>query len=148
MSGARECIARLLNLGETLVAETHQLRAENQRLRDEVSRLKGQQGETEHSPQSTPRQARVRRRNGGSRKIGTKAARSNKSTSTGKRSWKWTRRLCRQMRSSKGTEKAVAQDLRISSDNVEFLKANIRGNSANVFSAGAARMGRRLRFQH
>ena len=41
---ARECIARLLNLVETLVAETHQLRAENQRLRDEVSRLKGQQG--------------------------------------------------------------------------------------------------------
>src|ERR1035441_7923298 len=41
---ARECIARLLNLVETLVAETHQLRAENQRLRDEVSRLKGPPG--------------------------------------------------------------------------------------------------------
>ena len=38
---ARECVARLLNLVEALVAEGHQLRAENQRLRDEVSRLKG-----------------------------------------------------------------------------------------------------------
>src|ERR1035437_6024682 len=40
---ARECVARLLNLVETLLAEMHRLRAENQRLRDEVSRLKGQQ---------------------------------------------------------------------------------------------------------
>src|ERR1035437_736251 len=47
---ARECIARLLNLVETLVAETHQLRAENQRLRDEVSRLKGQQGKPNIPP--------------------------------------------------------------------------------------------------
>src|SRR5208337_1054328 len=47
---ARECVARLLNLVETLAAEARQLRAENQRLRDEVSRLKGQKGKPNIPP--------------------------------------------------------------------------------------------------
>src|ERR1035437_10371251 len=72
-----------------------------------------------------PRQARVRRRNGGSRKIGTKAARSNKSTSTGKRSWKWTRRLCPQMRSSKGKKKVGGEDFAKTRENWVFLKEKL-----------------------
>jgi len=104
--GARECIARLLNLVETLVAEGHRLRAENQRLRDEVSRLKGEQGKPNISPLGPPKPVLgiAPRKNGVSRKIGTKAARRNRSTSTGNRSWKWTPRLCPRMRSSKDTK--------------------------------------------
>ena len=104
--GARECIARLLNLVETLVAEGHRLRAENQRLRDEVSRLKGEQGKPNISPLGRPKPALgiAPRKNGVSRKIGTKAARRNRFTSTGNRSWKSTPRLCPRMRSSKGTK--------------------------------------------
>ena len=43
-ASARECIVRLLNLVEDLAAEARTLRAENQRLRDEIARLKGEQG--------------------------------------------------------------------------------------------------------
>jgi hypothetical protein len=41
---ARQILLQLLNVVETLVAESRELRAENQRLRDEINRLKGEQG--------------------------------------------------------------------------------------------------------
>ena len=43
---ARELILRLLNLIEKLTADLRDSQAENQRLRDEVNRLKGETGET------------------------------------------------------------------------------------------------------
>src|ERR1019366_5810760 len=120
---ARECIARLLNLVETLVAETHQLRAENQRLRDEVSRLKGQQGKP-NIPPNRPA------------KTGTSSEQERHEPKTWhKNSKKQQIHIDRQQKLEvdlqtlpadaefKGYEKVVAQHLRISSDNVEFLKA-------------------------
>jgi hypothetical protein len=41
---ARECVRQLLNLVETLMADLRDARSEVQRLRDEVNRLKGEQG--------------------------------------------------------------------------------------------------------
>jgi Transposase IS66 family len=41
---ARECIVRLLNLVEKLAMEVRTLQEENQRLRDEIARLKGEKG--------------------------------------------------------------------------------------------------------
>src|SRR3990172_2144057 len=52
---ARELIVRLLNLIEKLSADLRDAQAENQRLRDEVNRLKGEQGKPQikaNSPQS------------------------------------------------------------------------------------------------
>ena len=43
-AGARECVVRLLNLVEDLAADNRAVRAENQRLRDEINRLKGEPG--------------------------------------------------------------------------------------------------------
>jgi hypothetical protein len=48
--GARQVIAQLLNLIETLVAENQALRAENQQLRDELARLKGGAGKPDIQP--------------------------------------------------------------------------------------------------
>ena len=120
---ARECIARLLNLVETLVAETHQLRAENQRLRDEVSRLKGEQGKP-NIPRNRPAQT------------GTSSEQERREPKDWHKSSKQQQiHIDRQQKLEvdpqtlpadaefKGYEKVVAQDLRISSDNVEFLKA-------------------------
>jgi hypothetical protein len=47
---ARQVIAQLLNLIETLVAENQALRAENQQLRDELARLKGGAGKPDIQP--------------------------------------------------------------------------------------------------
>lgn len=47
LEGARQVIAALLNLVETLKQEKQELRAEVQSLRDEINRLKGEQGKPE-----------------------------------------------------------------------------------------------------
>lgn len=44
IAGAREAIKRLLNLVEALAGENRKLREENQQQRDEINRLKGEQG--------------------------------------------------------------------------------------------------------
>ena len=45
IEGAREAILRLVNLVESLKAQVDQLQAENQDLRDENNRFKGEQGQ-------------------------------------------------------------------------------------------------------
>jgi len=122
---ARECIARLLNLVETLAAEGHQLRAENQRLRDEVSRLKGQPGKPNIPPN---RPAKT-----GSQHSSEQERREPKPWHKGSKNQQL--RIDRQEKLEvdpqtlpadaefKGYETVVVQDLRICSDNVEFLKA-------------------------
>jgi hypothetical protein len=51
---ARELIRRLLNLIEQLSADLREAQAENQRLRDEINRLKGEQGKPKIKP-NTPK---------------------------------------------------------------------------------------------
>ena len=50
----REHVARLLNLIETLGADLRAAQAEIQRLRDEVNRLKGEQGKPSVKPGTKP----------------------------------------------------------------------------------------------
>jgi len=55
---ARQLIARLLNLIEALSADLRDAQAENQRLRDEINRLKGEHGQPKFKA-NTPKPARV-----------------------------------------------------------------------------------------
>jgi len=55
---ARQLIARLLNLIEALSADLRDAQAENQRLRDEINRLKGERGKPKFKA-NTPKSARV-----------------------------------------------------------------------------------------
>lgn len=55
---ARQLIARLLNLIEALTADLRDAQAENQRLRDEINRLKGEHGKPKFKA-NTPKPARV-----------------------------------------------------------------------------------------
>jgi hypothetical protein len=54
LEGAREAIRRLLNLVEELAAENRTLREEQQQLRDEINRLKGEQGKPKIKPNKKP----------------------------------------------------------------------------------------------
>lgn len=63
----RDVLQRLLNHIEFLTAELNELRAENQRLRDEIARLKGEKGKptiqaNSSPPQGTPPEPRQRSR--------------------------------------------------------------------------------------
>jgi hypothetical protein len=53
-AGARELIIRLLNLVEQLSADLRQAQQENQRLRDEIARLKGEKGQPNIKPNASP----------------------------------------------------------------------------------------------
>jgi len=55
LDGARQAIVMLLNLVETLKAETRELREQVQRLRDEINRLKGEQGKPNIKPNKQKR---------------------------------------------------------------------------------------------
>jgi len=55
---ARQLIARLLNLIEALSADLRDAQAENQRLRDEINRLKGEHGKPKFKP-NKPKPAQV-----------------------------------------------------------------------------------------
>lgn len=71
---ARELIRQLLNLAEKLSADLRDSQVENQRLRDEVNRLKGEQGKpkikgntsksppTDHSSENERHKSRPRHR--------------------------------------------------------------------------------------
>jgi hypothetical protein len=54
IAGAREAIGRLLNLVEELAGENQKLREENQQQRDEINRLKGEQGQPSIKPNKKP----------------------------------------------------------------------------------------------
>jgi len=54
ITGAREAIRRLLNLVEELAGENRKLREENQQQRDEINRLKGEQGKPTIKPNKKP----------------------------------------------------------------------------------------------
>src|SRR4029453_17287916 len=51
---ARALIIRLLNLIEDLSTDLHAVQEENQRLRDEINRLKGEQGKPDVKPNTPP----------------------------------------------------------------------------------------------
>jgi hypothetical protein len=51
---ARELIVRLMNLVEKLSADLREAQAENQRLRDEIARLKGEKGKPHIKPNASP----------------------------------------------------------------------------------------------
>ena len=77
---ARELIGRLLNLVEKLSADLRDAQAENQRLRDENNRLKGEQGKPKiKGNTSRPLAGIIRRRKSGEQRgNGIRAAKMRK----------------------------------------------------------------------
>jgi hypothetical protein len=121
---ARELVGRLLNIIETLSADLREAQAENQRLRDEINRLKGEQGKPKIKG-NTPKPPCV---DHSSEKERQKRHRHSKDSKKGQ--IVITRQQvvevdCSELPSDaefKGYEDVVVQDIVLSPDNVCFRK--------------------------
>ena len=121
---ARELIGRLLNLVEKLTADLSDAQAEIQRLRDEVNRLKGEQGQPkikgntprppagDHSSEKERRTARQRHK--GSKNADIRIDREQK--------LEVNPALLPEDAEFKGCEDVVVQDIKLGTDNVLFHK--------------------------
>jgi hypothetical protein len=126
LEGARQAIIHILNLVEELASENRALREENQRLRDEINRLKGEQGKPQVKASKKPsttsasdhssEQAR-RRRKKRSRRPKVKRIQIDREVKL---------TLARTQLPAdakfKGYVPVVVQDVRLTTDNVRFLK--------------------------
>ena len=126
LAGARQAIAQLLNLIENLSADLREAQAENQRLRDENHRLKGEQGKPDIQPSKKP---------GAPSPAHHSSERERHQPSAWKKSSKVDEihidreqivpiepSLLPPDAEFKGREAVVVQDLIIHTDNVRFLK--------------------------
>jgi len=127
LDGARESIVRLLNLVETLKAESDRLRAENQSLRDEVNRLKGEQGKPNIKP-NKEKKGRSTSTNYSSERERHRSKKRHKQSKRDKikidreRVLKVDLETLPEDAEFKGYEDVVVQDIKIETDNVLFRK--------------------------
>lgn len=121
LEGARQAIGALLNLVEELKQENERMRETLQQQRDEINRLKGEQGRPEikgkkaESPHSSEKERQVRK---GWKKGSKQAQLKIDRTET----LKVDQRLLPADAEFKGYEAVVVQDISIHSDTVRFLK--------------------------
>lgn len=124
LDGARLAVMRLLNLVEELKQENGLLRAQVQHLRDEINRLKGEQGKpdikpdkpapaaSKHSSEQERRQPKPHR----------KSSKINKIEVNREEKLEVARDQLPADAQFKGYEAVVVQDIQLSTDNVCFLK--------------------------
>lgn len=121
LEGARQAIGALLNLVEELKQENERMRETLQQQRDEINRLKGEQGRPEikgkkaESPHSSEKERQVHK---GWKKGSKQAQLKIDRTET----LKVDQRLLPADAEFKGYEAVVVQDISIHSDTVRFLK--------------------------
>jgi Transposase IS66 family len=127
----RALVVELLTLVNTQAAQLQEVRAENQRLRDEIHRLKGEQGRPKINPQASPSPAphtsEAERRTPKKRQPRRKQAHLTITRE----------QICRLDRATlppdaqfKGYEDVVVQDLRIEADTIRFRKEKFYAPSA------------------
>ena len=126
LEGARQAIMHILNLVEELVAEKRELREENQRLRDENNRLKGEQGKPEIKASKKPRSTSTSDHSSEqARRRGKKRTRRAKVQEI-QIDREWPLDLDRTQLPAdaefKGYVPVVVQDVRLTTDNIRFLK--------------------------
>ena len=124
LDGARQAITLLLNLVEELKQENGRLRLEGQQLRDEINRLKGEQGKPNIKPGrkgkttgniSSEKERRQRKPHRKSRKL-------PKIEVDREEKLQVDRRQLPSDAQFKGYEPVVIQDMQLRTDNVRFLK--------------------------
>ena len=125
LEGARRAILELLNLVESMKQENQTLRDEVQRLRDEINRLKGEQGKPDvkasksKSRQDTAHSSEEERRVS---KTWHKRAKRAKIVIDREEKLSVDKSSLPADAQFKGYEETVVQDIRLTTDNVRFIK--------------------------
>ena len=122
---ARELVKRLLNMVEQLSAEGRELRIENQRLRDEVNRMKGEQGKPNIRGNQSGRAAQADHSSEAERHQNRKRHKKSKKSDVPiqrEEVLKVDRARLPGDAKYKGYETVVVQDVRIQAENVLFYK--------------------------
>ena len=122
---ARELIKRLLNMIEELSWDVGELRIENQRLRDEVNRLKGEQGKPDIRGDNTGQASKEDHSSEAERHQGRQRHKKNKKASLHidrEEVLKVDRARLPADAEYKGCEAVVVQDLQLHPNNVRFYK--------------------------
>ena len=135
IEGARQAIIHLLNLIEELASENRALREENQRLRDENNRLKGEQGKPKvkpsrkaTSPRGTEHSSERERR---TRKPRKRRAKVKQIQVDREQTLTLDRAQLPEDAEFKGYVPVVIQDIRLTTDNIRFLKEKRYSASQN-----------------
>ena len=122
LEGARQAITALLNLVEELSEENRALRAEVQELRDEVNRLKGEQGKPDvkaTKPKDSDHSSEKERRKP---KRWRKSSKVNRIHIDRDERLEVDKSMLPADAEFKGIEEVVVQDVRLTTDNVCFAK--------------------------
>jgi regulator of replication initiation timing len=123
---ARQAIIQILNLVEELVAAMSALREENQRLRDENNRLKGEQGKPTMKPGRKPRSSQASDHSSEPerrcRKKRTRRSKVNSIPIDREEKLHLDRAQLPDDAEFKGYEPVIVQDVRLTTDNIRFLK--------------------------
>jgi hypothetical protein len=124
--GARQAIVQLLNLIEDMASENRELREENQRLRDEINQLKGEQGKPKVKPSkkatSVSRADHSSERERRTRKPRQRRAKVKQIQVDREETLTLDRAQLPGDAEFKGYVPVVVQDVRLTTDNVRFLK--------------------------
>jgi len=122
LAGARQAIAHLLNLVEKVVAENEQLRVMNQQLRDEISRLKGEQGKPDVKPNKKESKSHSSEKERREPKQWQKSSKLEK-VKIDREEIAWVDKSELPTDAEfKGYEPVVIQELKVETDNIRFLK--------------------------
>ena len=126
LESAHQAILYILNVIENLVSENHELREKNQRLRDENNHLKGEQGKPKIKAGKKPRSTSTSDHSSEqARRRGKKRTRRAKVQEV-QIDREWPLDLDRTQlpadAESKGYVPVVVQDVRLTTDNIRFLK--------------------------
>jgi FtsZ-binding cell division protein ZapB len=135
IEGARQAIIYLLNMIEELVSENRELREENQGLRDENNRLKGEQGKPKVKPskktispnESDHSSERERR----TRKPRKRRSKVNQIQVDREQTLTLDRAQLPADAEFKGHVPVIVQDVRLTTDNIRFLKEKRYSASQN-----------------
>jgi len=131
LDDALDCIKKLLNLVETLNQEILELKRQNQELRDEINRLKGEQGKPKIKPnKKNPSQYSSEKERKKSKKR-KKRSKKNRIKTHDSRICYVDKSLLPKDAQFKGYDRVVIQDIKFEAHNTLFLKEKYYSPSLN-----------------